>query len=74
MKTKEQKSHFRKLNTPGPGQYLLAAILGILALCCLLPVLLVVVASLIKKRTDINMEDTSSGRRSQLQYIFYTGG
>ena len=42
MKT---RSHFQKLNTPGPGQYVLAVILGILALCCLLPVLLVVVAS-----------------------------
>lgn len=42
MKT---RSHFHKLNTPGPGQYVLAVILGILALCCLLPVLLVVVAS-----------------------------
>lgn len=42
MKT---RSHFQKLNAPGPGQYVLAVILGILALCCLLPVLLVVVAS-----------------------------
>lgn len=45
MKTKAQKSHFSKLYAPGPGQYVLAVILGILALCCLLPVLLVVVAS-----------------------------
>ena len=51
MKIKAQKTHFRKLNTPGPGQYLLAAILGILALCCLLPVLLVVVASFSDERS-----------------------
>ena len=42
MKT---KTHLGKLNTPGPGQFVLAIILGAIALCCLLPVLLVVVAS-----------------------------
>ena len=41
----KKQSHFQKLNAPGPGQYILAVILGILALCCLLPVVLVVVAS-----------------------------
>lgn len=51
MKRKMQTSHFRKLNTPGPGQYFLAAIMGVLALCCLLPVLLVVVASFSDERS-----------------------
>lgn len=45
MKTKAQKSHFSKLYAPGPGQYVLAVIIGILALCCLLPVLLVLIVS-----------------------------
>lgn len=41
----KKQSHVQHLKTPGPGQYILAIILGLLALCCLLPVVMIIIAS-----------------------------